>query len=32
MSVFKKTENRKAKHILHGGWNQWEGGRYKERV
>jgi hypothetical protein len=23
---------RKVKQVLSGGWHQWEGGRYKERV
>jgi hypothetical protein len=25
-------ENRMVKQLLSGGWYQWEGGRYKERV
>jgi hypothetical protein len=25
-------ENRKVKQVLSGGWYQWEGGGYKERV
>jgi U3 small nucleolar RNA-associated protein 14 len=29
---FSKTENRKAKDVLLGGWHQWEGAGYKERV
>jgi hypothetical protein len=32
MSFFYKKENRKAKQVLLGGWYQWEGGGYKERV
>jgi hypothetical protein len=29
---FFQTENRKVKQVLSGGWYQWEGGGYKERV
>jgi hypothetical protein len=29
---FTKTENRKAKYFLAGGWYLWEGRGYKERV
>jgi hypothetical protein len=25
MSFFSKTENRKVKQVLSGGWHQWEG-------
>jgi hypothetical protein len=34
MSFFfpRKTEYRNANQVLSGGWYQWEGGRYKERV
>jgi hypothetical protein len=30
--LFPKTENRKVKQVLFGGWYQWEGRGYKERV
>jgi hypothetical protein len=30
--LFSKTENRKVKQVLSGGWYQCEGGGYKERV
>jgi chitinase len=29
---FSKMEDRKVKQVLSGGWHQWEGGGYKERV
>jgi hypothetical protein len=29
---FSKIENRKVKHILSGGWYQWEGERHKESL
>jgi hypothetical protein len=29
---FSKSENRKIKQILSGGWHQWEGGGYKKSV
>jgi hypothetical protein len=31
-SIFSKMENRKVKQVLSGGWYQWEGRGYKERV
>jgi hypothetical protein len=30
--LFSKTRNRKVKKTVSGGWYQWEGGGYKERV
>jgi hypothetical protein len=30
--LFSKMENRKVKQVLSGGWYQWEGGKYKERI
>jgi hypothetical protein len=29
--LFSRTENRKVKQILSGGWHQWDGGKHKER-
>jgi hypothetical protein len=29
---FQKTEVKKVKQVQSGGWYQWEGGEYKERV
>jgi hypothetical protein len=30
--LFSKMENRKIKQVLSGGWCQWEGRGYKEKV
>jgi hypothetical protein len=30
--LFIKMNDRKVKQVLSGGWYQWEGGGYKERV
>jgi hypothetical protein len=32
MPFFQKTQTRKIKQALPGGWYQWEDGGYKERV
>jgi hypothetical protein len=31
-TYFEKIGNRKVKQVLFGGWDQWEGGEYMERV
>jgi hypothetical protein len=30
--LFSKTEDRKIKQVMSGGWHQWEGEGYKEKV
>jgi hypothetical protein len=32
MTFFQKTENRKVKQVLSGGWYQWKGEGYKEKL
>jgi hypothetical protein len=32
IGVIVHNNHGKVKHVLSGGWHQWEGGGYKERV